>query len=569
MIIKFLRIFIWALLCFSTVQALEPLDFYKIIKKVDVKGLSQVSLSQLPLSSLMTQPYKKITQEGLSKDVSQLYLTGYFNEVKVAVAATNNQLVVSFLVKENPVIRDIQITGATAFSTSQLMAKLSSRAGTVLNMKVLSEDKTALETLYKTAGYSFFKVRSMGLTSQNILAIKVSEGVIETLDFTGLRNVQPFVIWRELLVKPGEPFNATILREEREHLLKIGYFSDISLPQIELNDDETKVRVTFNVTEKKINLIDVGFEQQDNQVVFFLQNNWNHTFIQHADLLITKFRVSNDLDKPFQFNLRYTQPWMFNRYPISFTADAWTENREEFLSDDTDTLLSNRRRGAALAFAVPLVRDRLTFTTRAKYESVQPEDGADFTAYQIHSLSASLADRQIDNAFNPKRGYYWSAEYEKGGDLLGLEVGGLHFSRTTLQVAAFLGLSDKSVLAFHPIIGLFNLQESSISTFETESFSLGGATSLRGYKETAPFIGDREIALNVEYRYDFSTTLQGVLFFDIGRVFGNDESFFSQEGYYIGKGFGLRFMTPIGPIRTDFSWGDTMMIIHFGIGQVF
>lgn len=565
-----IRFFLLSLLLWSgALMALDPLDFYKIVRKVEVKGLSHVQASNLPMAALSTQPYKKMTQEGLSKDINVLYLTGYFNAVKVEVVPSDNQLAIYFVVQENPVIKKIQIKGSTRYTLSELAPKLLSKEGSVLNVKFLDQDKTTIETLYKDAGFSFFKVRDMSLTSQNVLTLSLSEGVIKNLAFTGLNNLQPFAVYRELEVKKGDAFNTNVLRSERDHLLKMGYFSEVSLPQIELNADMTEVRVTFNLVEKKINLVDVGFEQQDDQVVVFVQNIWNHTFIQHTDALITKFRVSNETEYPYQYNIRYTQPWLLNAYPVGFSADLWSENRQEFLSNDLDTLLSNHRKGSSLTFSFPLIRDRMTFSTKAKQEAVNPRDGASFTSYQIHSISFLLADKNIENPTNPKKGYYWSAEYEKGGTFAGLELGGLHFSRLTLQTAVFLGLSPESVLCFHPVAGLFQLQEQDVSTFETESYTLGGSTSLRGYKESSPFIGDRELALNVEYRQDFSTTFQGVLFCDVGRVFADDESFFSKADYHMGLGFGLRFMTPIGPIRTDFAWGETMMIIHFGIGQLF
>ena len=409
----------------------------------------------------------------------------------------------------------------------------------------------------------------MVLTSQNVLAISVSEGVIKRLAFLGLLNVQPFVIYRELRVNEGDAFNTNVMKDERDHLLKLGYFSEVSLPQIKLNAEETEVQVTFNIIEKKINLVDLGIEQQDDQLVFFIQNTWNHTFIQHTDALITKFRISNETEYPYQYNVRYVQPCILNKYPIEFTGDLWSENRQEFLASDLTTLLSNHRKGGAVMLSLPLIRDKTIFSSRFKLEAVYPRDGATFTSYQIKSLSFLLVDKRVENPINPKNGYYWSAEYEKGGTVAGLELGGLHFSRVTLQSAIFFEVSAQDTLCFRSIAGLFQLLEEDVATFETESYTMGGSTSLRGYKETSPFIGDRELALNIEYRHDLTSSLQGVLFFDIGRVFGDDESFFSKQGYHSGVGFGLRFMTPIGPVRTDFAWGETMMIIHFGIGQVF
>ncbi len=62
-------------------------------------------------------------------------------------------------------------------------------------------------------------------------------------------------------------------------------------------------------------------------------------------------------------------------------------------------------------------------------------------------------------------------------------------------------------------------------------------------------------------------------FFDAGGVFGSDYSFRINDIVY-GTGAGVRFNTPMGPIRLDYGYGLTFPhkhkgILHFAIGQMF
>jgi outer membrane protein insertion porin family len=76
----------------------------------------------------------------------------------------------------------------------------------------------------------------------------------------------------------------------------------------------------------------------------------------------------------------------------------------------------------------------------------------------------------------------------------------------------------------------------------------------------------------VELRYPIYKLFSGVIFYDMGNVWNEYLTFpFSELGYAAGGG--LRFQTPIGPIRLDMAWplgeGKRPLQLHISIGQAF
>jgi outer membrane protein assembly factor BamA len=189
-----------------------------------------------------------------------------------------------------------------------------------------------------------------------------------------------------------------------------------------------------------------------------------------------------------------------------------------------------------------------------------------FSKYYIHSISALLSYKNTNSLFNPKSGNYGKIEYEKGGNLGLIDIKGINFYRITINGAHFIKLNEKSVIGMHSSMGIFQTQDT--STFDTESFVIGGVNSVRGYNENDfPFHGTRKITYNLEYRQDLTKNTQWVAFLDAGKTFETGWSL--TNDFHFGKGVGVRFFTPVGPIRLDYARGEQDYFIHLGLGQLF
>jgi outer membrane protein insertion porin family len=208
---------------------------------------------------------------------------------------------------------------------------------------------------------------------------------------------------------------------------------------------------------------------------------------------------------------------------------------------------------------------------------------------RLGTMSASFVQDRRDNPVNPHHGMYNTASFELSGKFFGSQRS---FARALLRNATYYSLGKNLVLArqtqfgvivpFSPPAGI----DAEESVPLPERFYAGGADSLRAcpFNEAgprdigAPLVpngptseptgfplgGNALFINNVELRFPFlGQNIQGVLFHDMGNVYSSlsDISFrFHQQNlqdfdYMVHDvGFGIRYKTPVGPVRVDLAY---------------
>ena len=135
-----------------------------------------------------------------------------------------------------------------------------------------------------------------------------------------------------------------------------------------------------------------------------------------------------------------------------------------------------------------------------------------------------------------------------------------------------------------PLIFAFRANAGIILPFEKEipipiynRFFLGGGSTLRGYSENGagpedengnPLGGERYFLTSGELRFPLISNFHSAIFSDIGSI---SEDFDSRQTNILGSiGTGIRFYTPIGPLRLDYARNfEGQSLWHFAIGEAF
>jgi outer membrane protein insertion porin family len=191
-----------------------------------------------------------------------------------------------------------------------------------------------------------------------------------------------------------------------------------------------------------------------------------------------------------------------------------------------------------------------------------------------------------DYIFDPSRGSRQLLNLQIAGGPLG---GNVNFIKGVAKSSWFFPTFWKFVLSFNLNAGVIGSYGGQASVPIYEKFYVGGADTVRGYKyrtEIGPTDGGEFMTvLNIEYKFPLvadkgRTILQGAFFYDIGGTWAKPEDIkfalgTGENNFRSGVGFGIRFATPVFPLRLDWGYGlnhkegDTLQQFYFTIGNVF
>ena len=274
------------------------------------------------------------------------------------------------------------------------------------------------------------------------------------------------------------------------------------------------------------------------------------------------------------FAVSYASPAL-NRKDIAFGAAVYDNNTVylPLFAGAQETIRTyEKRRGARARIGYEVLRDVTAYATLRRdqvgYDNIPDSLTPPFSEIAastgtVGALGATLVAEGRDSLDFPTRGYRASLKYENASSLFG---GTLPFHQTEADVRVYTPLRRKTtgkkpvetpVLATRLLGGA-----SSSDTPLQEQFYVGGYELLRGYDLFA-FRGQKLLLATAELRFPLGSGLQAVVFTDYGGAW--DPAPRQLRG---SLGAGVRFATPIGPIRLDAAYGARLQT-YISLGQSF
>ncbi|MDX6750039.1 autotransporter assembly complex family protein [Geminicoccaceae bacterium 1502E] len=450
------------------------------------------------------------------------------------------------------------------------------RAQTVLDaeQKLLREARQAGRALAKVGERDAVidrDQRTMDLTIRMTPGPQLDYGAIV---FEGTEDIDERFLRRRVPVRSGERYDPDDLAAARDSLAETGLFTTIRIKTPEAVDEEGRLPVTFEMRQRKHRSLGagVGYRTDEGPNV--------NLFWEHRNFLGAGERLRTDLELSAvrqSLGARFRKPDVGARRQ-NFLADGSIrrENTEAYKTESV---------AAGIGFERQFDRELLGSLGLA-YRFARIEDKADKNKEDdlvgLLSVPAKLDWNFSDDLLNPTRGGRVTADATPFFDTLDP---GTRFFRSRLVHTRYVPLMKDPglVLALRGAVGsLVGVERDEVPA--DERFYAGGGGSVRGigYQLAGPLddkerpLGGRSlIELNAELRFDLTESIGLVTFLDAGSVY---ESVLPQpaDRMRYGTGAGLRYFTPIGPLRVDVGVPldhdpevDDPFQLYISIGQAF
>lgn len=422
------------------------------------------------------------------------------------------------------------------------------------------------------------------------------------IEIAGNSSVGDRVIERELSFRRGDLYRRSLVQESQRRLYAMELFQFVNVESLNPEEQRTALDTRVTVAEGKHQRVNfgVGYGTEEKARV---DGQYRHVnFLGGARSAGVRARWSS-LDRGVR--LEFMQPYLF-RPALSLGGDAqqwytYTPAYQSAVTGGKSTL--TYRKGAGFSMAVSMSSERNSTSIKDTvldnpelYQQLYADLialGLDpTTGRQEGTISAIGFDLQrstADNVLNARRGYQLLLHAEQAGRFL---PGTFNYSAVSADGRHYLPISERLVVASRVQLGAINaLGDDPTQVPFSKKFFLGGATSIRGWgrfevsplgRSGLPIGGNTMFAFSSELRLSTGGSLGGVLFLDGGNVWAGDwDVRLNDLRYAIGPG--LRYQTPIGPIRFDLGYQlnpdanlrvngqpqQRRWRVHFSIGQAF
>jgi outer membrane protein insertion porin family len=521
-------------------------------------------------------------------------------------------MIVDFPIVEGPqtLVASVKVEGAEQVDLDDL-PELLVKPGEPLNPQLEREDVVRLQSFYGERGNTEVQITPRTAVSPDKTTADVTYVIAEGTEVSvgeiivrGNTYTNGEVVLRKSDLDPGDPFSYTSILEAQRNLYRLGIFQRVDIQPEQTGTTVADRNVVIDVEEGR-NLTVSGSvgarSTADENILLRIAGGIAHRNLFGTGRYLGLEAVSAGTEEQ-EFFLTYREPFI-GRYdvPVQLT----------FFQTKDNTVKERRyqQRGVSIE-ASKVTRMTTRWSLQYQYkisDCVAGELCTEFTDIFVPGLDPSLLDIQIasvtptffwdrrDDVFNPTRGFFASASVEYAFPAFDAPT---KFLKEFVQGAWYIPISRRSVLALSGRVGLIQpmmgddattLEDESFFVPVAERFTAGGDTSHRAYPQdlmgtvcfdligpnredrvpigdpgcratlvdldpgvgafrVAPIGGNGILMANAEYRFPIFATLGGAVFADVGNIYARTISFSELRW---GVGGGLRYLSPVGPIRID------------------
>ncbi|WP_299183081.1 outer membrane protein assembly factor BamA [uncultured Neptuniibacter sp.] len=564
--------------------------------------------------------YKKddrYARQKLSGDLERLrsyYLdSGYINfsidSTQVSITPDKRHVYITVNVSEGEkfTIRDVDIAGEMVVSEESLKEVVRVEPGQTFSRRLVTESQDAIVKQIGDAGYMFANVSpAPEIHDDNTVTVKFfldpgKRTYVRRINVRGNTRTADDVIRQHLQQMEAAVASNELIEKSKLKLEKTGYFKTVNVETTAVPGSNDLVDIEYTVEEQQSGSFSasVGFSQNSGLILGFN--------LQQDNFLGTGKKVGigiSNSETLTEYSYSYVDPF--------YTVDGVSRGfdlyyRERDFDEDNTSAFSTDEFGGGINFGYPIDDfQRLNFGLNIEQVTINtnstetPDEINQYLAdegndYLNIILRSSWSDNHLNRGFFPTKGYSQGASLE-----LGLPGSDLSYYRAFYNAKWYYPLTEDRfwVMALKGRLGYGGeLGENEYPFYK--HFFAGGLKTVRGFEQNTlgpkdskgdPYGGDVMVAGSAEFIFPMpfvkdKTSWRTLLFIDGGNVFdsscssvslpGNCEDGVQFDQLRFSAGFGLSWLTPIGPLSialatplNDKATDDTE-VFQFALGQTF
>jgi outer membrane protein insertion porin family len=462
------------------------------------------------------------------------------------------------------IVNRITINGNVLFSKEQLLKEFEQKINQHYNPIIISKFISEIEYKYFSMGKILTSVSADVIKEDNFVAINLNIEESNTysigdITITGLNKYRERYIQRELAIFTGDIYDVRKIEKSQKRIFSTGLFTAVEIIPI-INVSRTDfVNLEIKVREystRQINT-DIGVGQEPSSLgegappatVFELETKWQPgTLFNSAGRLEISgnlgIRLDESISSPdFKYEINWFNPWLFNlRIPL----------RLKYFHDE----ISNDKIDAFESSFIYKTGENYNLSGSINLEFIERNNDTNAESGvtdEKRSIQITYIGNELDNFIIPSTGKYYTVTTELNGSILGGEH---HYIKFDTQYKKFYPLRNSIVGGYQIKAGYLHVLKKEMNNRDLPSFykyKLGGSTSLRGWQTTDGINEDGgliRLQSNFDIRFQIYKLIGGEVFFDAGKLANEfDNKIFDDWNWDVG--FGITFLTPIGPTRLD------------------
>ena len=537
--------------------------------------------------------------------IEELYRSNGFLDVKVTSAVARqfkgqpNLVAITINIEEGSQTRveAVRLEGVAESDQDIIQGYIGVVPGQPYSTLTINSDRTRIVNLLYQAGYSEavleVKVERGSTPDQVQLVYLVQSGkqhFVREVVVTGLKNTNDSLVSKRIRLKAGDPLSNNEVFASQRRLYDLGIFAKVDTAQQNPDGQEISKIILFNLEEAsklsfsgglgaEIARIGGGVTSFDSPAggtgfsprISLGVNRTNFLGLGHT--IGAQTRLSNIQRRVL---LSYLAPQFRDNDRFSLTATTIYDDARNVRTFNSKRLEGSLQLAQRLSLANSM-QYRFTYRRVTIDENTIKVDPALIPLLaqpvRVGSFSSTYIQDRRDDPVDAKRGRYTTVDFGVASSVFASSA---NFLRLLTRNSSYYKIGKELVFARSLNFGILAPYRSAGLTSQTdiplpERFFGGGAYSHRGFPENQagprdlktgfPIGGKALLVNNLELRFPLiGDNLGGVFFHDAGNVYSDLKRInlkWRQDGsadfdYMVHSfGFGVRYRTPIGPVRID------------------